>query len=185
MTDPRLTQALESIGEVLARVKPTAVTSVCAAIRQARSIGIYGCGREGYQMRGFAMRLFHLGLSVGYLGETTMPRLGAGDLLVVSAGPGELATVDAHMNTARNAGARVVLITAEPATASASNADLILHVPARTMAQDEEEDGLSILPMGSIYEGVLFLVLEWVVADLKSAMGETARSMRERHTNME
>ncbi len=169
----------------MAGIDPADVAKACGLIAAARTVGVYGCGREGYQMRGFAMRLFHLGLAVGYVGDTTMPPLGEGDLLVVTSGPGDLVTVNAHIATARKAGASVVLVTAEPGSSEASASDLVLVVPAMTMASDSRSDESSILPMGSVYEGALFFLFEWMVADLKGLTGETAQSMRARHTNME
>ena len=37
---------------------------------------LYGCGREGLQMRGLAMRLYHLGLQANMVGDmaTLSPR---------------------------------------------------------------------------------------------------------------
>ena len=183
--EDRLTDALATVGGALAGVDADSIASACRMIASADTIGIYGCGREGYQMRGFAMRLFHLGFRVGFVGDATMPPLGDGDLLVVSSGPGALATVDAHMATAHKAGAAVVFVTAEPDAPVASDADLVLTVPAQTMARESGSNEKSILPMGSVYEGALFFLLEWLVADLKDTTGETAQTMRARHTNME
>ena len=181
----RLAEALSTVADALGAIDRNAVEQACEMIAAAGTVGIYACGREGLQLRGFAMRLFHLGLEVACLGDVTMPALGAGDLLVVSAGPGELATVNAHMTTARADGARIVFITAEPATPAAQKADLVLTVPAQTMASDSGADPQAILPMGSVYEGALFFLFELMVAELKDRLGETADSMRGRHTNME
>ncbi|MEX0345451.1 MAG: SIS domain-containing protein [Rhizobiaceae bacterium] len=185
MTDSRLQKALQTVGEALSIIDQEEVNRACEIIASASRIGIYGCGREGYQMRGFAMRLFHLGLDVGYVGDTTMPPLGDGDVLVVSAGPGELATVNAHLATAQKAGAKTVFLTAEPDTAAAALADLILTIPAQTMASDATAAPDSILPMGSVYEGALFFLFELMVAELRAKLDESAESMRVRHTNME
>lgn len=183
MPNDRLSSAFATVSQAVGAVEPDQFDRACDLIASAATIGVYGCGREGYQMRGFAMRLFHLGLQVGYVGDTTMPPLGDGDLLVVSAGPGNLATVDAHIKTARKAGAQTLLITAQPPIAPA--ADHLIIVPAKTMAGDEGDEQASILPMGSVYEGALFFLFELMVDDLKQRLGETAETMRVRHTNME
>jgi len=39
--------------------------------------------------------------------------------------------------------------------------------------------------MGSVYEGALFVFCEVVVCQLRDVLGETAGSMRQRHTNLE
>lgn len=181
----RFSSSLRAIEQSLFGIDEAAIDRVCEMITTSRRIGIYGCGREGYQMRGFAMRLFHLGLDCCYVGDANMPPLGQGDLLIVSAGPGELATVNAHMATAQNSGAKVVFITAVPSAGAAAQADHVLSIPAQTMAGDENTDPDSILPMGSVYEGALFFLIELMVADLKHRLGETAETMRARHTNME
>ena len=181
----KLSSALRAVEKSLFDIDEATIERACEMIAASRTIGIYGCGREGYQMRGFSMRLFHLGLDCCYLGDINMPPLGPGDLLIVSAGPGELATVSAHMATARKSGARVVFLTAVSAAGAAARADQVLTIPAQTMAGDENADPDSILPMGSVYEGALFFLFELMVADLKVRLGETADTMRARHTNME
>jgi 6-phospho-3-hexuloisomerase len=64
----------------------------------------YGCGREALQLRGFIMRLHHLGLNVSMQSDMTAPPLGPGDLLLVTAGPGDLSTVRALMGQAQMRG---------------------------------------------------------------------------------
>lgn len=176
-------KAVREVESALGDIEPEAFDTACAVISGARRIGLYGCGREGLQMRGFAMRLYHLGCEAAYLGEMNTPPLEAGDLLIVSAGPGELATVNAMMRTAHAAGATVLFITALPDTRSASLADHVVAIPAQTMANDTDAD--TVLPMGSAYEGALFFVFEIMVDRLKTLLQVSAEEMRARHTNME
>jgi len=88
---------LIEIDRVLSRVDEGEVQALCDAILSARCIVIHGLGREGLVMRGFAMRLMHLGLNAAVVGEMTTPPIGAGDLFLVCCGPGHLATVGALM----------------------------------------------------------------------------------------
>ena len=106
--------ALAELGAVLARIDDTAIDAACEALAPAKRIAVHGCGREALQIKGFAMRLFHLGLPVSVVGDMTMPPLGKGDVFLVTAGPGELSTVTALMKAAKNAGAHNLLVTAEP-----------------------------------------------------------------------
>ena len=128
--------ALEELGAVLAGVDTDAIEVACRILAEARSIGVYGCGREALQMKGFAMRLFHLGLPVAVVGDMTMPALGKGDVFLVTSGPGETSTVLALMKVAKKAGARNLLLTAEPQSSAARLAAFTLHIPAQTMASD-------------------------------------------------
>jgi len=174
--------ALEELGAVADAIDPAAVEAACAMIAHAGAIVGYGCGREGLQLRGLVMRLHHLGLRVAMQGDMAAPPLGRGDLLLCSAGPGELSTVTALMRVARGAGADVLLLTAEP-DAAPPLATQMLVIPAQTMARDA--GGASLLPMGSLYEGAMFLLFEIMVLRLRDMRGESAASMRARHTNME
>ncbi|MGL5008810.1 MAG: 6-phospho-3-hexuloisomerase, partial [Paracoccaceae bacterium] len=89
----------------------------------------------------------------------------------------------ALMQVARAAGATTLCITAEPESATPARADLRLTIPAQTMARDV--GGASTLPMGSLFEGAMFLVGEVMVLRLAALLGQTPEMMRARHTNME
>lgn len=185
MSDNPFRAALDELGAVLAKLDEKPIDAACRMIADARTIGVHGCGREALQIRGFAMRLFHLGLPVAVVGDMTMPALGSGDVLLVTSGPGETSTVLALMRTAKAAGATNLLLTAEPESSAAKLADFVLVIPAQTMASDQGERRTSVLPMGSVYEGALFVLFEVMVLKLGTLTGATREAMRDRHTNME
>jgi 6-phospho-3-hexuloisomerase len=177
--------ALDELDAVLGRVDEAGVDEACAMLTRAGRIGVYGCGREALQLKGFAMRLFHLGLPVSVVGDMTMPPLGPGDIFLTSSGPGETTTVLTLMNVARAAGAANLLLTAEQAGSAARLADFTLLIPAQTMASDQGTAKTSILPMGSAFEGALFVLFEVMVLRLKKLLKASPENMRARHTNME
>jgi 6-phospho-3-hexuloisomerase len=86
---------------------------------------------------------------------------------------------------AQGAGARVICVTAEPDGTVPRAADMVLHIPAQTMAADQGAAATSILPMGSLYEALMFLVFELLVLDLRDRLGVAPDAMRARHTNLE
>lgn len=176
---------LEEIGAATAGIDEMQVDRVCTALATARRIVVYGCGREAVQIRGFAMRLYHLGLDAAVAGDVTAPPVGEGDVFLASSGPGELATVLALMAKARKAGARTIVLTAVPDGSAAGEADDMLVIPAQTMASDQGASAKSILPMGSVYEGALFVLFEVMVHKLQDRLGVTPEAMRARHTNLE
>lgn len=178
-------KALGELGTVLARVDQGAVDHACRMLADARRIAVYGCGREALQMKGFAMRLFHLGLPVSVVGDMTTPPLGQGDVFFASSGPGETTTVLTLMKVAHGARAKNLLVTAQPNASAANLADFMLVVPAQTMADDQGERRTSVLPMGSVFEGALFLLFEVMVLRLKDMLCVSPEAMRARHTNME
>jgi len=176
--------ALDDLARVFARLEPGPVERAVEAIAKARQLALYGVGREGLQMRGFAMRLYHLGLKSSVVGDMSAPQLGTGDLFLASAGPGHFATVEALLGVARRDGARTLVVTAEASGPCARAADLVLLVPAQTMARDQAAP-TSVLPMGSLYEGALFLLFEVMILKLRERLGVSAEAMRARHTNLE
>jgi 6-phospho-3-hexuloisomerase len=176
--------ALEDAASVVGKLDPAAFEAFAQAIVGAKRIALHGLGREGLQMKGLAMRLFHLGLDAHAVGETTTPAVGKGDLLIVSAGPGYFATIDSLMTIAKNAGAKTAVVTAQPSSGMARAANHVLHIPAQTMA-DDQGDKTSVLPMGSLFELSMMLVFELLVLRLRDILGENAKSMRARHTNLE
>lgn len=178
------TRAIRDLSNAVERIDDREVDRVVCFISDARHISVFGCGREGLQIRGFAMRLFHLGRSVSVVGDMTTPAIGKGDLLIVTAGPGMLSTVHALVSVAKSAGALVLTITAEPEGQVSKMSDEILVLPAQTMANDRGEN-VSILPMGSVYEGALFVLFEVIVLKLKAAFKVTDQVMRSNHTNLE
>lgn len=180
----RADAALAELAAALRGVDPAATERAAAAIAGARRVVLAGCGREGLMMRALAQRLFHLGLDVGVQGDVTCPPVGPGDLFFASSGPGRLATMAALMGVARGAGARVLLLTAEPEGPDAALADDLLVIPAQTMARDSGP-AVSVLPMGSLFEGAMFLLFELMLLDLRDRLVVSPEAMRARHTNLE
>lgn len=158
---------------------------VAEAGRRGAHLMLYGVGREGLMMKGLAMRLFHLGLRVSCVFEMTTPPISREDLLLLSAGPGTFSTVEALASIARSEGARVLLLTAQPSGPASKLADVVVHVPAQTMATDGTTSSSSLLPMGSLYEGALFFLFEIVVLKVRDALEVSPDDMRARHTNLE
>ena len=176
--------AAEELRAGSATVSEAEFAALVEAIASSRRIVAYGCGREGLMMRALAMRLYHLGCDVHMQGDMSCPPLGAGDLLLVSSGPGRLSTVAALIGQARAGGAKVACITAEPLGPDPQASDLCLVIPTQTMARDQSAP-TSVLPMGSVFEGAMFLIFELLVLALRPRLGETLQTMRARHTNLE
>jgi len=176
--------ALADLDAVFAAMPADALDGLIEEIVKARRIVVFGLGREGLQMRGFAMRLFHMGRNVAVWGDMTTPDVSAGDLLIVSAGPGDLATARTLAGIARGAGARTLLVTAQPQGELSKHVDVVTVIPAQTMANDQS-GRVSVLPMGSLFETAQMIAFELAILKLRSRFNETAETMRARHTNLE
>ena len=190
--------AIDEIRAVLENGAAAEAERLSDELLKARRIATYGVGREGLMMRALCMRLMHLGLDAHVVGDMTTPPLGPGDALVASAGPGTFSTVNALLGVAKSAGARTVVITAQPDGPAPRSADAVIHINAQTMADDLPQkisdflgtpDGgggkSSVLPMGSLYEAAQLVFFDIVSILLRERTGQTMDGMRKRHTNLE
>lgn len=182
-TESLISGALDEIRGVLEAGASAEVDKLCDEVLKARRIACYGVGREGLMMRALCMRLMHLGLDAHMVGDMTTPPVGAGDLLIVSAGPGSFSTVKALLGVAHSAGARTAVVTAQPKGEVPSAADTVIHLRAQTMADDK--GGRSVLPMGSLYEAAMLIFFDIVSIVLRERTRQTMEGMRGRHTNLE
>src|SRR5277367_5476561 len=165
--------ALADLGAVFDATPEGAFDGIIEEIVNAKRIVVFGLGREGLQMRGFAMRLFHMGRNVAVWGDMTTPEVGKGDLFFVSAGPGDLATARTLAGIARKAGARTALVTAQPKGELTKHVDVVTVIPAQTMA-DDQGGKLSALPMGSLFETSQMIAFELAILKLRPRFNETS-----------
>ena len=178
-------QALAELGDALSRTDPAGIEALADAIAGAKRIALFGVGREGLMMRALTMRLFHMGLDAHVVGDMTTPPVGPGDLLLVSAGPGDFGTVRALVEVARGAGARTACVTAQPSGPVPGLCDVVAVLRAQTMADDRAAAASAVLPMGSLYEGAQYVAFEILILMLRARLNVTPEAMRARHTNLE
>jgi len=177
-------RALSEIGLVFDSLAADTADRTCDEILKARRIACYGVGREGLMMKALCMRLMHLGLDAHVVGDMTTPPVAQGDLLIASAGPGQFSTVMALLRVARDSGARTMVVTAQPAGPAPALADVVIELPAQTMANDRGGP-VGLLPMGSLYEAAQLVFFDLISILLRDKTGQSPDQMRARHTNLE
>ena len=177
--------AIKELSSVFEKIDDNQVNKAIDIITKSNNIVVFAGGREKLQIMGFAMRLFHMGLKISVEGDMTTPPVRKGDLFIASVGTGYISTALALMEVAKNAGASTLMITAQPSGKCAKFADFILNLPAQTMANDQGEKKTSILPMGSLFEGSLFILFEVMVLKLIDKLNIDSDFMRSNHTNLE
>jgi 6-phospho-3-hexuloisomerase len=187
--DDRLTKALDQmlgeLGGVFSRLTPDLAGTFLQEVEAAPRI--FGCaaGRSGFILRGFLMRLMHLGFSVYVVGETITPRLQPQDLLIVISGSGETAQPREVLRRANAVGARTLAITADRTSTIAREADVVVHIPGTTKLTLEQEPDSMQCP-GSLFEQACFLFLEGVVLILfKERLDHNHQAMLARHADVE
>jgi 6-phospho-3-hexuloisomerase len=175
----RVCRDLESVFEA---TEPSQLELLSQELLGAKQIVSFGVGREGLMMEAIAMRLMHAGFKSYVVGEMVTPAVGPGDLFLVSAGPGHFPTVETLLNVARGAGGRTAVITAQPRRVAQMPVDVVIHLPAQTMA--DIAAGRSILTMGTHYEASLLLFGDLLVLRLLELTNQKPEDMYTRYTNM-
>lgn len=175
---------LDEIKMVLGTVDESQVDNLVEEIIKADKIVAVGAGRVGMAVRGFAMRLGHLGKKAWMIGDATVLGIGEGDLLMVASGSGETQTIFDLVEIAKKNKARIVLVTGNPESRMGKLADVIAKVNAPSKTKPIE-GFLSIQPMTTLNEQCLGIFFDAVVLLLMEKMGETHDTMWARHSNLE
>ena len=165
------------------------------AIIGAKHIFVHGTGREGISMRGFVMRLAHLGKPAYWLMDDTTIGMHEGDLFIICDGRGDVGIHRRIVQQAKKTGARIAMVTALPEGNLAKNyADIILFIHS-TVYMDEkhaEPDAPkqhdvvpTEQPMGNQYEQHIYLLMDIIAIIVKDEMGLSYDDMEANHRNIE
>lgn len=184
MVKKNVNRIIEEIQQVLAAVSEDRVSGLVASIFEANKIVVCGAGRVGMAIRGFGMRLGHLGFRAYTLGDSTVPNIGQGDLFLVASGSGETQTIYDLVEIAKKNSARVSLVTGNSNSRMGRLADVIVEIkaPSKTKAI---EGFSSVQPMTTLNEQCLGIFFDAVVLQIMEKKGETHDTMWARHSNLE
>ncbi|MGO1770496.1 MAG: 6-phospho-3-hexuloisomerase [Microbacterium sp.] len=157
--------------------------AVVAALRRAPRVFVAGAGRSGLALRMTAMRLMHLGLTVHVAGETTVPAIDRGDLLLTASGSGTTPGIVRSAATAKRVGATVVALSTAEASPLAEAADHLLVIPAA--AKRDRSGEASAQYAGSLFEQGVVLVGDALFHALWQQGDQSADDLWPRHANLE
>jgi len=167
---------LDRIAAVMECVEWAQFLELARLLPRARRTFVTGAGRSGLVARSFGMRLMHAGLPVFVPGETITPAAGKGDLLVAISCTGQTGYTDYLASRARELGAQVVVLTAEPDSPLARHADQVVAIPAT--AED-------IVIRAAVFEHAASLCLDAVFNVLADRLKLDLDQFRQRHANLE
>ncbi|MGA2762183.1 MAG: 6-phospho-3-hexuloisomerase [Spirochaetia bacterium] len=177
--------AVEEIRSVLALVSAEEMARLAAAIRAAHSVFVAGAGRSGLAMRGFAMRLMHMGIKSYVVGDVTTPALAEGDILVVGSGSGSTSSLVAVAEQAVRRGGAVALLTINPDSPLGKMAGTTVRIPAPSPKASAGGSVKSRQPMATLFEQSLGVLLDSCILLLMEETGISEQKMFERHANLE
>lgn len=177
-------EILNEIDFVLSKVNILEIDELIRFINKSNTIVTLGAGRVGMAIKGFAMRLGHLGFKAYHIGDTSLPSIAKKDLLLVASGSGETQSVYDLVKIAKNNGSSIFLITGnkESRIAKLSEKTLIVKAPSKV----KKVDGLeSVQPMTTLNEQCLGILFDTIVLEIMEKTGETHKTMWDRHSNLE
>jgi len=180
-----LDQMRAELGGVLSQLTPEMAETLIKEVEAAPRI--FGCavGRSGFILRGFLMRLMHLGFHVFFVGETITPRIRPGDLLVVMSGSGETPQTREIQRRANTVGARTLALTARQESTIGREAQVAIIIPGTTKLTLSQEPS-SVQCPGSLFEQATFIFLEAAVLLLyQRHLGQNRTEVLDRHTDLE
>lgn len=148
---------LEEIKDVINKVDEEEIKKVMDVFQKERKIFVDGEGRSGFQGKGFAMRLMHIGYNSYVMGETITPALKKGDIYIAISGSGKTKNTLSNAKSAKDLGLTVVGVTSKKDSPIAEIADFVLLVPGRTK---NDMSTSSIQLLSSLFDQSVHIVLD-------------------------
>ena len=155
-------------------------------IKNAQNIFVYAAGREGISLRGFAMRLAHLGKTVHWVFDDTTIGIKDGDLYITSEGFGEVGSFEYYLKKVKAAGGKILMFTGNPDGRHVSEfADYVIFPHATAYLANRNDVVPTIQMMGNQYEQHLYMLCDIMIMLLTKEMGLTYNDLEARHRNVE
>lgn len=181
-----VTAILKELERTLTQIDDAEMQTLAEHVLRSNQVFIAGAGRSGLMGKAFAMRLMQMGLQVYVAGDTVTPGIGPNDMLLLCSGSGETGSLTLMAKKAVSAGSRVGLITIKPDSTIGQMADTIVRIPASAKEEtDSSGAGVTIQPMGSLFEQGLLLCMDALVLTMMEKKGITGSDMFGRHANLE
>lgn len=186
MIKKNIKQILGEIDQILEEIDEYHVELIIKDIVKAKHIVVCGAGRMGLVSKAFAMRLGHLGKKAYTLGDSNTPRLGKGDLFLISSGSGETQTIYDLTLIAKESGAKIAIVTTyidhnKSRMAKISDTVVIINAPTKLHKNTYK----SIQPMTTLNEQCLQIFFDALVLLLMKKLTLTEKDLWKKHTNLE
>lgn len=177
-----ITKELE---QTLSSVNESHAKAFVDLVDGANEVFCAGAGRSGFQVKGFAMRLMHMGINSYVVGETCTPNIKDDGLLVICSGSGETKSLVNHAQKAKEMNAKIALITINPDSTIGRLADVVVEISAPSPKSAKEGQIKSIQPMGSLFEQSEGIFMDASILMLMDKRNLDSDTMFGRHANME
>lgn len=175
-------EVMKEINQVMTQVDETQLHHILPLFTHKRRIFVRGAGRSGFQAKGFAMRLMHLGYEVYVLGETITPSVKEGDLFIAISGSGTTKGVLMDAISAKEKGLTLLVFTSHRQSELAQIADALVVIPGAT----KTGSGIaSIQLLSSLFDQTLHITLDVLCLMLSRQQSVTKDEILQAHVNIE
>ena len=161
---PYVKEILEELEKNARLVRDEELHKAAREVLGARRVFAAGSGRSGCVARAFCNRLMHLGLTAYFVHDVTTPAIREGDLLFLISGSGASASLISMAEKAKEAGARVAVLTVHPDS------------PAGMLS-----DCTAVLPGGTKKD----IACDAMVHEMRVTLGISKEEMTARHANLD
>ncbi len=141
----------------------------------SHTIGI-GAGRMGYSLRSFIMRLNHMGFNASMIGDTNVPRVRKGTVVLINSSSGETPTNVLYAKQAKEHGGTLFCITKNKDSTLAQMSDYIL-----TYGNEFKSNQI----MKTAYEQFTMLLFDHIAKDLVDIYEINKDFMENNHSILE
>lgn len=177
-----ITTILNEIKNVMELIDEEELDNVVESLTKNKRIFVVGAGRSGFQAKGFAMRLMHIGYDSYVVGETITPSIQKDDIWIAISGSGETESIVSQTKKVKKIGSQVVTLTSNENSSLARLADKNINVPGATKMNTGIE---SIQLLSSLFDQTVHITLDIINQKLAQRDSITSENANKKHTNLE
>lgn len=173
---------MTEINQVMALVDESQLDQALPLFKKDKRIFVIGAGRSGFQAKGFAMRLMHIGYTDFVMGETITPSIQKGDTWVAISGSGTTKGIVADTTAAKKLGLDIVVLTSDPTSPLAQLADKVIVVPGATKTGAGIQ---SVQLLSSLFDQTVHITLDALTLKLAARDQTSNEDALHEHVNVE
>ncbi|WP_071131548.1 6-phospho-3-hexuloisomerase [Enterococcus timonensis] len=173
---------MEEINQVMKLVDENQLDQALPYFKKDKRIFVIGAGRSGFQAKGFAMRLMHIGYQVYVMGETITPAIEKGDTWVAVSGSGTTKGIVADTQAAQKIGLDIVVFTSEAKSPLAQLANQVIIVPGATKTGSGIQ---SSQLLSTLFDQTVHITLDTQIQKIAQRDQVSKESALKAHVNVE
>lgn len=173
---------MDEIKQVMELVDERQIDEALSYFKKNNRIFVSGAGRSGFQAKGFAMRLMHIGYTDYVMGETITPSIQKGDTWVAISGSGTTKGIVADTKAAKKIGLDIVVLTSEPESPLAKLANQVIIVPGATKTGAGVK---SVQLLSSLFDQTVHITLDTLTLKIAKRDDTSNEDALHGHVNVE